>query len=252
VLELLSKNSIQLPEKGPVVCIVSGGLDSICTAAYLTREKGYKIYMITFLYGQRAKRIEIKQSKYFARILNVREHHIIDINFMKELYGTTNSLTDTRQNLSQNFEHNIIVPIRNAIFITIAAAWALSINAKIVSYGAHTDDTRFYPDCRLEFIKSITDMLNLAEADNIGLGLRQKVTVWSPAVSGIDKSTLLSIGYKVLGDEIFHTWSCYSSGMKDKSTRNPLHCGKCESCINRKVAISKAGIKDKTHYAKED
>lgn len=250
MLELLSNNGSQLPQREPIVCIVSGGLDSICTAAYLTREKGYEIYMLTFIYGQRAKKIEIKQSRHFAKILNVKKHHIIDISFMKDLYGTTTCLTDRKQHLTEKFQYNIIVPVRNAIFITIAAAWALSINAKTVSYGAHMDDIHFYPDCRPEFIKSITHMLNLAEVDSIRSGLRQKITVWSPAIDGIDKSKLLSIGYRNLGDEIFQTWSCYSSGKKDKRLRDLLHCGICESCINRKLAISKAGLKDKTYYAK--
>src|ERR1051326_284122 len=112
--ELLSNNT-QLSKKGPAVCIVSGGLDSICTAAYLTREKGYEIYMLTFIYGQRAKKIEIKQSRHFAKILNVKKHHIIDISFMKDLYGMTTCLTDRKQHLTEKFQYNIIVPVRNAI-----------------------------------------------------------------------------------------------------------------------------------------
>jgi 7-cyano-7-deazaguanine synthase len=244
---LLPNNKNRSYEEGPVVCIVSGGLDSICTAAYLTEEKEYDLYMITFLYGQRAK-LEIQQAKQFAKILNVKDHRVVDINFMKELYGKTNSLTNSKLQLSKSFDYSIVVPIRNAIFITIATAWAMSINAKMVAYGAHTDDIH-YPDCRPEFIKSITKMLNLAEADGIRSGLREKISVWSPAVDGIDKSELLTIGYKILGDKIFKTWSCYSNGTRNKN-RNILHCGICESCINRKIAISKTGIKDKTHYAK--
>ena len=216
-------------------------------AAYLTGEKEYDLYMITFLYGQRAK-LEIQQAKQFAKILNVKDHRVVDINFMKELYGKTNSLTNSKLHLSKSFDYSIVVPIRNAIFITIATAWAMSINAKMVAYGAHTNDIH-YPDCRPEFIKSITKTLNLAEADGIESGLREKITVWSPAVDGMDKSELLTIGYKILGDKIFKTWSCYSNGTRNKN-RNILHCGICESCINRKIAISKTGIKDKTHYAK--
>jgi len=182
---LLPNNNNQSSEEGPVVCIVSGGLDSICTAAYLTGEKEYDLYMITFLYGQRAK-LEIQQAKQFAKILNVKDHRVVDINFMKELYGKTNSLTNSKLHLSKSFDYSIVVPIRNAIFITIATAWAMSINAKMVAYGAHTNDIH-YPDCRPEFIKSITKTLNLAEADGIRSGLREKITVWSPAVDGMDK-----------------------------------------------------------------
>ncbi|MFL6461928.1 MAG: 7-cyano-7-deazaguanine synthase, partial [Nitrososphaeraceae archaeon] len=153
-----------------------------------------------------------------------------------------------KQRLSKNFDYSIVVPVRNAIFITIATAWAMSIKANLVAYGAHSGDIH-YPDCRPEFIKSITRTLNMAEIDGIISGMRKKITVWSPAMDGMDKSELLSIGYKILGDKIFKTWSCYSNGVKSSRT-NILHCGICESCINRKIAISKAGIEDKTHYAK--
>lgn len=234
--------------RAAAVCIVSGGLDSICTAAYLTREKGYDLYMLTYIYGQRAKK-EVQHARAFSKVLKAKDHRVINIAFMKNLYGRTNALTDSKQHLPKNFDYSIVVPIRNAIFITIATAWAMSIKANLVAYGAHSGDSH-YPDCRPEFIKSITKTLNLAEVDGIISGLRHKITVWSPAMDGMDKSKLLSIGYKIMGDEIFNTWSCYSKGVKSTST-NILHCGICESCINRKIAISKAGIKDKTHYAKD-
>lgn len=230
------------------VCIVSGGLDSICTAAYLKEIEGYKVYMLTFAYGQRA-RYEIRAAKRFARILKIAEHRIVDIAFMKAIYGKTNVLTDSKQVLPQHFDYSIVVPLRNAIFITIASAWAMSIGAELVAYGAHIGDNR-YPDCRASFIRSITNTLNLGESDGIESGKRQKITVWSPAVSGIDKSDLLSKGYELLGDRIFDTWSCYSNGVMEKS-KNPVQCGICESCINRKIAITNTGLKDKTRYAKE-
>jgi 7-cyano-7-deazaguanine synthase len=227
------------------VCIVSGGLDSVCTTASLVKE-GYTIHMITFVYGQRA-RLEIQAAKRFARILEIEDHRIIDISFMREIYGRTNVITDPNQNIPEDFDYSIVVPLRNAVFVTIATAWAMSIGAELVAYGAHIDDKR-YPDCRPTFIKSIAKALNLAEAEGIRSGLRRKITIWSPAIDGIGKSSLLSKGYRILGDKIFDTWSCYSDGVKNKG-KNPIHCGKCESCINRKNAITKAGIVDKTCYA---
>ena len=245
---LLNKNAPSSErEARAAVCIISGGLDSVCTAAYLSKEKGYDLYMLTYIYGQRAKK-EVQQARMFSKVLKAKDYRIIDISFMKDLYGRTNALTDSRQHLSKNFDYSIVVPVRNAIFITIATAWAMSIKANLVAYGAHSGDIH-YPDCRPEFIKSITRALNMAEIDGIISGMRKKITVWSPAMDGMDKSELLSIGYKILGDKIFKTWSCYSNGIK-RSRTNILHCGICESCINRKIAISKAGIEDKTHYAK--
>ena len=245
---LLNKNAQSSErEARSAVCIISGGLDSVCAAAYLSKEKGYNLYMLTYIYGQRAKK-EVQQARKFSKVLKAKDFRIIDISFMKNLYGRTNALTDSKQRLSENFDYSMVVPVRNAIFITIATAWAMSIKANLVAYGAHSGDIH-YPDCRPEFIKSITRTLNMAEIDGITSGMRKKITVWSPAMDGMDKSKLLSIGYKIIGDKIFKTWSCYSNGVKSSRT-NILHCGKCESCINRKIAIRKAGIEDKTHYAK--
>ena len=52
------------------VCIVSGGLDSVCFAATLARD--YDLYMITFAYGQRAER-EIGAARHFAKILKAKK-----------------------------------------------------------------------------------------------------------------------------------------------------------------------------------
>jgi 7-cyano-7-deazaguanine synthase len=237
---------IALP-KPAAVCIVSGGLDSVCYAASLAGD--YDIYMITFAYGQRASR-EIERAQHFAKVLKAKDHKVIDISFMKSLYGASNALTDGRQKLSGGFEQNLVVPVRNAIFITIATAWAMSINAKVVAYGAHTGDIPHYPDCRPAFVRAINEALNIAESDGIAAGQRQEVTIMSPAVMGIDKPSLLKIGFKILGDRIFQTWSCYSDGVREG--KGYIHCGRCESCISRKKAFTTAQIEDKTRYATEN
>ena len=226
------------------VCIVSGGLDSVCYAAMLARN--HDIYMMTFAYGQRAKR-EIERAQRFARVLKAKDHKVVDISFMKSLYGRSNALTDSKQKLSGDFSQSLVVPVRNAVFITIATAWAMSINARVVAYGAHTGDIPHYPDCRPEFVSAINEALNIAESDGIASGARQEVTVLSPAVAGLDKPALLKAGHKMLGDRIFETWSCYSDGVK--AGKDYLHCGRCESCINRKNALTTAQIEDKTEYA---
>jgi 7-cyano-7-deazaguanine synthase len=229
------------------VCIVSGGIDSLCTSAYLKKQK-FDLYFITFSYGQRSN-LEIEYAMKFAKYLDSKQHKIVDISFMKDIYGETNVLTDNKQKIPKNFEYNIIVPIRNAIFITIATAWAMNIGAKLIAYGAHTGDNN-YPDCRPEFIKLISKTLNLADIDGIRLGLRKKISVWSPAIDGLDKSKIIRIGYEIIGDKIFETWSCYSNGIDTKYGKK-IHCGICESCINRRKAFKNISIDDKTEYANQ-
>ncbi|GIU70788.1 MAG: 7-cyano-7-deazaguanine synthase [Candidatus Nitrosocaldaceae archaeon] len=221
------------------ICIFSGGLDSISTAAYL-KEQGYQLYLLTFNYGQRATK-EVRVAEEFGNKLGA-EHKIIDISFMKELYGKSNVLT-YHANIPSKFDYSIVVPVRNAVFLTIASAWAFSINANLLAYGAHKDDKN-YPDCRREFAKALEEALNLAEEDGIKQKIREKIEIWSPAIEGFDKKDLISIGYKILGSDIFKSWSCYSD--------NDKHCGICESCINRKRAFKNAKIKDETDYLNMD
>lgn len=217
------------------VVIFSGGLDSMCTAAYL--KSNYELYGISYLYGQRASK-EIQVAKRFAKKL-LKQHRIVDINFMKELYGKSNVLTDSKRKLPKDFEYSIVVPIRNAIFLSIATAWAFTMNASLVAYGAHTGD-KFYPDCRPKFAKKLEYALNEGEADGIKNSLRKPIEIWSPYRNRFSKSTLLKLGYQKLGKSIFDTWSCY------ESRKN--HCGKCESCMNRKRAFESARIADLTRY----
>ena len=225
---------------------MSGGLDSLCAGAYIKSYKKYQIKIITFSYGQRAKR-EVLQSRKLSKALNSDEYRVVDITFMKELYGNSNVLTNNKLSIPSKFDFSIVVPIRNAIFITIAAAWAFSVNADLIVFGAHTDDFN-YPDCRPKFIQSITNALNLGEQDKIKSGVKRKISVWSPSLEGINKYKLLKLGYEILGDTIFESWSCYSNGKRFGA--GMVQCGECESCINRKIAFTKAGIEDKTIYAK--
>jgi len=218
------------------VVVFSGGIDSVCMCAYLKSK--YDLYGISFSYGQRATK-EITMAKTFAKIIGFKEHKILDINFMKNLYGETNVLTSSKEKIPRKFDYSIVVPIRNAIFLTIATAWAFTLNASLVAYGAHKDDKN-YPDCRPSFSKKIEDALNEGELDGIKFGIRKKILIWSPFREELDKSQLLENGFKVLGNKIFRTWSCYEN--------KKFHCGICESCNNRKTAFSKARIMDKTQY----
>ncbi|MDG6906567.1 MAG: 7-cyano-7-deazaguanine synthase QueC [Nitrososphaerota archaeon] len=220
------------------VCIISGGLDSSGVAAFW-KSKGYSLNLLTFDYGQRAKK-EISRAKEIGRFLGVESHKFVDISFMKDLYGSTNVLTDSSKKIPSHFQSNIIVPIRNAIFLTIATANAFSIGAEILAYGAHLTDQP-YPDCRPDFARSLERTLNLGDADAIKLKKHPPIELWSPAIAGQKKEELLKISHELMGDHVFRTWSCYLNGK--------YQCGMCESCRNRKIAFKSIGIYDKTEYS---
>lgn len=218
------------------VIVFSGGMDSVCSAVILKQK--YQLYGISFLYGQKANR-EIRTAKMFGKKLGLKEHKIVNIEFMKELYGDSNVLTSIKKDIPNSFEYSIVVPIRNAVFLSIASAWAYTINASLVAYGAHIGD-KSYPDCRPQFAKKLASAFNQGEIDGIKLGQRRKLDIWSPYVDGLSKHDLIKAGYKEMNDKIFETWSCYTS--------KRYHCGICESCNNRKAAFKDANIQDKTRY----
>ena len=219
------------------VVVFSGGVDSVCTAAYL--KSRYELNGISFRYGQRAGQ-EIRSSKKFARILGLKQHKIVDIGFMKEIYGKSNVLTDSGRRIPSKFDYSIVVPIRNAVFLSIATAWAFTLKASLVAYGAHIDDKN-YPDCRPKFTRMLESAFNEGERDGIKTKVRNKISLWSPSLDGLSKSDLIKVGYNEIGEKLFQSWSCYSN--------KRIHCGVCESCRNRKKAFKEAGIEDKTNYA---
>ncbi|MER5176133.1 MAG: 7-cyano-7-deazaguanine synthase [Candidatus Nitrosocosmicus sp.] len=237
--------SRNLKDYTEAVCIFSGGIDSVSTASYL-KKLGLDIYLISFNYGQIAS-IELSVAKKFSTLLKSKEHKIIDISFLKTLYGNTNVLTNSKSKIPDTFDYSIVVPLRNATFITIASVWAISLKVPLIVYGAHAGDKK-YPDCRPSFVKSMESTLTLSEIDGIKLGLQKKINIWSPAMDNLDKTKLLLIGYDVLGDKLFQSWSCYRGNNANKRGKVPAHCGKCESCINRKKSITKSGLEDKTNY----
>lgn len=212
------------------VVVFSGGPDS-STALYLAIDKGFEVFPITFNYGQLAGK-EVECAKELCRRLGLK-WMMVDLRDLGKLYAGTTSLVDPSIPITREFTKPIIVPFRNGIMLAIAVAYAESVGAKKVFYGAHGSDAANYPDCREQFARAFEAAAQL--------GTDSKITVEAPLVK-MSKSELLEVGQK-LGVPFELTWSCYLSG--------ELHCGECESCQNRKKAFAEAGIRDPTRYAKE-
>jgi len=209
------------------VVVLSGGPDS-STVAYWAKEQGYDVYAITCKYGQIATK-EVEYATRIAERLGV-PIKLVDLSSLKDIFSGVTSLCDENIPMTPSFSSPIIVPFRNAIFLSLAVSYAVTVGAGRVFYGAQSSDEPFYPDCRREFYVSFE------RAARLGTG--QEVAIEAP-FSSVPKSEIIKRGSE-LGVPFELTWSCYLNG--------PKHCGKCESCVNRKKAFREAGIADPTEY----
>jgi len=210
------------------VVVLSGGVDS-STVAFWAKKQGYNVHGLSFKYGQIAAK-EVEHARLIAQELGI-PLRVIDLSSLKEIFVGVTSLCDENIEMTPGFSQPIIVPFRNAIFLSIAVAHASSIGATRIFYGAQGSDQPFYPDCRKEFYKSFETAARL--------GTDREITIEAP-FSNVPKSTTIKQGSE-LGVPFDLTWSCYFDG--------PKHCGKCESCINRKKAFEEADIRDPTEYS---
>jgi protein ExsB len=211
------------------VIIVSGGMDSIT----LLYDKKNEIALgISFNYGSNHNAKEIPLAEMHCRRLGIK-HITINLDFMGQYFKS--SLLEGGEaipegNYADENMKSTVVPFRNGIMLSIAIGIAESNNLKKVLIANHGGDHTIYPDCRPEFIKAI-DAAAYA-------GTFVNAHVEAP-YSHITKGDIARIG-KRLGLNYAETWSCYKGADK--------HCGRCGTCIERKEALTEAGIDDTTEY----
>ncbi len=199
-----------------VVLLLSGGIDSTVLLYYL-KSLGHEVSAVTFDYGQKNWK-EIKMVKLLAE----KTQTPLKIFKIRNLSELAKSSLLGKEPASPN--QTFFVPGRNAIFLSLATAYAQSIGAEEVVYGSTLEDYNDYPDCRPEFVE------NFSKAMEVAYGVK----VSAPFINK-SKSEIVKIG-KELGVDFKLTWSCYYSGRK--------HCGKCPACLKRKKAFEENGILD--------
>jgi len=234
---------MSLPAKKAVV-LLSGGLDS-ATVLAMARASGYKTYALSFDYGQRHK-VELDAARRVAAALGAKQHRIL--NFDLTQWGGS-ALTDnaidvpvegdkaTKSSIPVTY-----VPARNTIFLSLALAWAETLDAPNIFAGMNAVDYSGYPDCRPEYIAAFQSMARLAtragvEAENEEASL----TIHTPIIH-MSKADIVREGAK-LGVDYAMTVSCYQADADGRA------CGKCDSCRLRREGFLAAGIADPTRYA---
>ena len=134
--------------------IYSGGLDST-VLLYKLFSEGKADGALSVNYGQRHVK-EIECARQNCARLGV-PFEVADISSLRPLFGAS-SLTDYSVgvpdgNYADENMKSTVVPNRNMIMLSIAAARAIAIGADSVAYAAHSGDHAIYPDCQTVFYK---------------------------------------------------------------------------------------------------
>jgi len=225
------------------VVVLSGGLDStVCMS--VAKQDGYKIFPITFSYGQRHSR-EIEQAKKVAKFYSCNKHLILDIGFFREIGASAltsyNIDVPTDRSVEQMQEDIPVtyVPFRNAVFLSMAVGYAEAIQAEKIYIGVNALDYSGYPDCRPRFIQAFQEVVNLGTAAS---DKNMPIKIATPLIS-LTKGEIIKVGVKN-GAPLHLTTSCYLGGEKA--------CGKCDSCRLRLKGFREAGIQDPIEYEIKD
>lgn len=222
------------------VVLSSGGIDST-TAMAIAKHEGFKIYSLSFFYGQRHS-FELEAAQKVANAIGVTEHLVINID-LKQIGGS--SLTDDMDVPKDRDEQEIIreipvtyVPARNTIFLSFALAWAEVLKSSDIFIGVNAIDYSGYPDCRPEYIDAFERMANLAT--KAGVEGTTRVRIRTPLIR-LTKAKIIQKGID-LGVDFALTHSCY-----DPSPQG-FACGKCDSCFLRRKGFKEAGVTDPARY----
>ena len=208
--------------KKKLVLTLSGGMDS-SVLLYMAQDRGYnEIHTLTFDYGQRHRRelkcVDKQINNFIEKYKNIEvTNKVLDVNYIKDI-APTSSLTNTDidnpdiSKIAGDAQPVSYVPFRNLMFLSICSAYAESVDADTVWYGAaQVDSLAGYWDGSEEFVDTVNKVTELNREN--------RVKIEAPLLV-MSKAEIILEGIK-LGVIFRDTWTCYSDredGVADATT----------------------------------
>jgi len=222
------------------VILLSGGLDST-TCLAIAKHQGFDLSALTLNYGQRHD-FELKSAQKIVDHFKIKNHSVVNINLAQFGGSALTDEIDVPKDRSESEMTDIpitYVPARNTVFLSLALAWAETINAFNIFIGVNVLDYSGYPDCRPEYIAAFEKTANLATKAGVS---GERFKIHTPLVN-MKKSEIILNGLK-LGVDYSLTSSCYDP------LKNGTPCGHCDACILRLKGFQEADAIDPLSYQK--
>jgi 7-cyano-7-deazaguanine synthase len=219
------------------VVLLSGGLDSaVVLAQTLDFTPPEHVTALSFYYGSKHNVWENVAAGKICDHYKVA-HRVMDLSGALANLKSALLLSNQEQVPEGHYEEEsmrqTVVPGRNLLFLSCAAALAESTGARFVQAGFHAGDHFIYPDCRPDFVVAANRAI-VNSSDG-------KVQLVTPLLY-MEKSEVVERGLK-LGVPFNLTRTCY--------TAHEIACGKCGSCVERREAFMKNKEKDPLPYQHE-
>ena len=198
--------------------LLSGGIDS-ATCVYLAKKR-YLTCALTFSFHGIAEG-ELRAAKAVAKVAEVEEHRLMRLPDLRE----SGDIGLRFKGLPATY-----IPMRNAVFYSLAASFAEEVGADFIVGGHNRDDTAVFRDSRKAFFECLEESFRAGsealEERHLSI-LRPLNSKTKPQVIRLAAS---------LGVPFQLTWSCHRSGT--------AHCWKCEGCLGRVKSFVGAGTPD--------
>lgn len=222
--------------------VLSGGQDSTTCLAMAMRDFGREnVSAITFDYGQRHS-IEVFAARTVAELSSIR-HEVVEVSGI--LRGTSPLVDPSKEVDSYQDAASLpggpektFVPMRNTLFLTIAANRAVDIALQhkepvMIYTGLSQEDYGGYPDCREEFLSAFRHALH-AGLDDPGI---PPVDITAPLLY-LTKEKTVRLSESIEGARELLAWShtCYKGEVPP--------CGHCHACLLRAKGFAEAGVTD--------
>ena len=224
-----------MPKRGCVV-LHSGGMDSTTLLYECVNTYGpERVVSLGVDYGQRHGRMELTCAMHLAENILKVPRRVLDLSMLANLLPgsalTDRSVPVPKGHYEDESMKATVVPNRNMILLSLAAAVAIANDYSHIAYAAHAGDHAIYPDCRPAFLERMEYALEVCHYTPVRIAA--PYMRWSKGQIA-DRGNRLGVPWE-------NTWTCYEGGS--------LHCGKCGACTERREALYESP--DPTTYAND-